>query len=69
MLQLADGPRVEEMILAARPELIAAADFEFRGGFGNRLLRVIVFQFGFARQHGQSDAFNARGRSGEIAIH
>ena len=68
MLQLADGQRIEEMILAAHAVLIAAADFQLGVGFGNRLKRVIVLQLGFARQHVQSDAFDARRGSGEIAI-
>ena len=68
VLQLADGQRIEQMILAAHAVLIAAADLQLGIGFRQRLESVVVLHLGFARQHIQADAFDARRGAGEISL-
>ena len=66
VLQLADGERIEQVILAALAVLIMAADDQLGLGFGERLEGVGVLHLRFAGQHIQADAFDARGGAGEV---
>jgi hypothetical protein len=68
VLQLADGERIEQVILAALAVLIVAADNEVGFGIGERLEGVGVLELGFAGEHVEADAFNARGGAGEVGI-
>ncbi len=68
MLHLADGERIEQVILAAFAVLVLAADDEIGFGFGERLERVLVLHLRFAREHVQADALDTRGGAGEVGL-
>ncbi len=68
VLQFADRLRIEQVILAADAVLIRAAGFEFRVRFGDRPEREIVLHLRFARKNIEADAFDARGRAGEVLL-
>ena len=68
VLQLADGLRIEQVILAVLAVLIMAADHEFGLGIGERLEGVGVLHLRFARQHVEPDAFDARCGAGEVGF-
>jgi hypothetical protein len=61
VLQLADGLRIEQVILAALTVLIVAADDQFGLRLGERLEGIRVLHLRFARQHVQAHALDARG--------
>ena len=69
MLHLADGERIQQVILAALAVLILAADDEFGLGFGERLEGVGMLHLRFASQHIQADALDARCGAGEVGVH
>ena len=61
MLQLADGQRIQQVILAALAVLILAADHQVGLRFSERLEGVSMLHLRLARQHVQPHALNARG--------
>ena len=69
MLQLGDGLRIQQMMLAADAVLIAAADSQLRLEAAGRVESVLVLHLRFARKHLQPHAFHARCGSGEIFSH
>ena len=68
MLQLADGCRVDEVILAALAILILAADHQVGFRFGERLERVGMLHLRFAREYVEPDALDARCGAGEVGF-
>ena len=68
MLELADGERIQQVIFAAHAVLIVAADGQFGVVAGDRLEGLLVLHLRFAREHVQADAFDARGRAGEVLV-
>ncbi len=68
LLQLADGLRILQVILAADAELILPADHQLGLRFGQRLESILVLQQCFARQHLNAHAFDARSRAGEVSV-
>ena len=68
VLQLADGSRIEQVILAAFAVLIVTADDQFRFRFGQRLEGVGVLHLRFAGEHVEPDAFNARCGAREVGL-
>ena len=63
VLQLLDGQRIEEVILAARAVLIVAAHRQFGIEFGLRAEGVAgASGCASSRQHVEADAFDAAGR-------
>ena len=68
VLHLADGRRIQQMIFAAHAVRVAAAHRQFRIGIRERLERQLVLHGGFAREHIEPDAFNARRGSGEVFV-
>ena len=67
-LQFADCLRIQQVVLATDAVMIVAAGVEFRFRGGNLAERKGVFHGGFTRQHVQADAFDARGRAGEVLV-
>ena len=68
LLQLADGLRIQQVILAAFAILIVAADDQLGFRFGERLESVSVLEQRLARQNIKPHAFNARSRAGEVCL-
>ncbi len=68
VLQLADGERIQQMIFAVDAVLIIAADGELGFGFRDGRKAKLCLATASLRQHVQTDAFDARGRAGEIPI-
>ena len=68
VLQLADGLRIEQVILAALAILIMAANDQFGLRFGERLEGVGVLELRFARQHVEAHALDARSGAGEVGV-
>ena len=68
VLQLGDGRGVEEVILAARAELIVAASGQLGIGIGHGAKGVLVLEDGFLGEHLQIHPFNLRRRSREVLL-
>ena len=69
MLELADGLRIDQMIFAADAVLIVAADLKLGFRFRGAAVGVFVLHRRLAREHIQANAFETRGRAGEILVH
>ena len=69
VLQLADGLRIDQVILAAGPGLIVAAGVQIQVRIGDRAIRKIVLQLGFGRQDIQPHTLDARGCTREVLVH
>ena len=69
VLQLADGVRIQQVILAALAVLIVAADDQLGFRLGQRLEGVVVLDQRLARQHVQPHALDARGGAGKVCVH
>ena len=61
MLQFADGEGIEQVVLTALAVLIMAANDEVGFGIGEGLESVGVLELGFAGEHVEAHAFDARG--------
>ena len=68
MLQLADGERIQQVMLAAHAVLIIAADGQFGVVAGDGLEGERVLHLRFAGQHIEPDAFDAGGGAGEVLL-
>ena len=68
MLQFADRSGIQQVIFAIDAEMILAADREFGFEFRERLEGVLMLHLRLARQHVQSDTFQARSRPGKVAV-
>ena len=68
VLQLADGLRIQQVILAALAVLIVAADDQLGFRLGERLEGVGVLDQRLARQHVQAHALDARSGAGEVRV-
>ena len=69
MLQLADGLRIDQVILAVDAVAVSAANLQFQLRQGARTEAVLVPQDRFLRDHIQAHAFDARDRAQEIIVH
>ena len=61
VLNLADGERIEQVVFAALAVLIMAANDEVGFGIGEGLEGIGVLELGFAGEHVEAHAFDARG--------
>ncbi len=68
VLELADGEGIEQVILAARAVLEAAAGGQLGVGVGEGLEGVSMLRLGLSREHLQVHALDARWRAGEILL-
>ena len=68
VLHLADGERIEQVILAALAVLILAADDQIGLRLRERLEGVGMLHLRLAGQHVQADALDARGGAGEVGV-
>ncbi len=68
MLELADGERVQQVMLAAHAVLIIAAHGQFGVVAGDGLEGERVLHLRFAGQHIEPDAFDAGGGAGEVLL-
>ena len=68
VLEFADGCRIEQVVLTAFAVLIMAADDQFGFGFGERLKGEGVLHLGFACEHIEADAFDARCGAREVGF-
>ena len=68
MLHLADGERIQQVILAAFAVLILAADNQVGLRVGERLEGVGVLHLRLAGEHAEADALDARGGAGEVGL-
>src|SRR5450631_4556603 len=66
LLQFADGLRIEQVILAINPLVIAAADCQLSFELSQRTEGVLVLEQRFGRENGEPNSFKPRSSAGEI---